>query len=104
MDSAGRQIVMPDETPLHLEELLKLHPADLADRVQRLPVDEAHDLLLQLPRLEAGAVLVEMDAEKASELLDAFSPKNSLNSCKRCQLVPLPTCWLTCQTKNGKPF
>jgi magnesium transporter len=66
---------MPEETPQNLDELLKLHPADLADQIQRLPLPQAREILLQLPRLEAGAVLVELEDEKATELLDSFSPQ-----------------------------
>jgi len=51
------------------EELLKLHPADLADQLQRLPEEQAGVLLRQLPDETAAAVLVEIEEEKLSDLL-----------------------------------
>ena len=64
---------MPDNTPTDLEGLLKLHPADIADRLQRLPEEEAGTLLQQLPRATAAAVLAEAEKEKLPDLLGAFS-------------------------------
>jgi magnesium transporter len=63
---------MSDKTP-NLEETLKLHPADLADRLQRLPDDEAGALLRQLPKETAAAVLAEVEKEKLPHLLAVFS-------------------------------
>jgi hypothetical protein len=40
---------MNETTPIFLEEHLKLHPADLADCLQRLDADEARALLRRLP-------------------------------------------------------
>jgi len=65
---------MPDTQPENLDELLQLHPADLADRVQRLSLEDARDLILHLPRPLAGAVLSEMEDEKTDELVDNLSP------------------------------
>ena len=40
---------MPDTTPIYLEEFLALHPADLADRLQRMDLKEARHILQELP-------------------------------------------------------
>lgn len=64
---------MSDEsTPVILEELVKLHAADLADRLQRMDLEEAQGVLLALPRRVAAASLAEMEFEKAEELLDSL--------------------------------
>jgi len=64
---------MSDHIPAHLETLLKLHPADLADQLQRLPAEEAGALLRQLPKETAAAVLAEAEKEKLPDLLAVFS-------------------------------
>lgn len=53
---------------------LDLHPADLADYVQRLPPDEAQAFFESLPRPKAAAVLVEMDRDHILEVLDTLTP------------------------------
>ncbi len=63
---------MNQNLPVHLEELLKLHPADLADHLQRLPQEEAVALLQQLPTETAATVLAEVEKEKLSEFLPVF--------------------------------
>ena len=40
---------MADTTPIYLEEFKALHAADLADSLQRMPVDEARNILSELP-------------------------------------------------------
>jgi magnesium transporter len=55
------------------EELAALHPADLADHLQRVPVDDAEATLGRLPTAKAAAVLAELEEDKAEELLDALS-------------------------------
>ena len=64
---------MSEPTSINLSALLKLHPADLADRLQRLPEEEAGALLRQLPNELAAAVLVEVEKEKLPDLLTALS-------------------------------
>lgn len=54
-------------------DLAALHPADLADRLQRLPVEEARRLLHQLPEARRADVIAELDRAEATELLRAFS-------------------------------
>lgn len=56
-----------------LERYRQMHPADLADHLQRLPAEEARALVRALPRALAGAALAELDQEKAVELLAEFS-------------------------------
>ena len=63
---------MNEITPIHLEEYLKLHAADLADRLQRLETEEARALLRQLPADKAAAAIVEVEEENLPELLAAF--------------------------------
>jgi magnesium transporter len=58
-----------------IEEYQQIHPADLADRLQRLPVEEARDILIRLPRPTAAAAISELEHEKSSELLSGFSPE-----------------------------
>lgn len=65
---------MPEATPVYLGEYLELHAADLADRLQRLETQEAHDLLEQLPPEKAAAALAELEAERLPELLAGFDP------------------------------
>lgn len=55
------------------EDYLQLHAADLADRLQRLPVGEAREILARLPSPLAAAAISEMDHERSAELLSQFS-------------------------------
>jgi len=50
-----------------------LHPADIADRLQRLPVDEALAALRQLSKADAAAVLAELDEEVRPQLIKGLS-------------------------------
>lgn len=61
---------MSEETTIHHEELIRLHPADVADRLERLPLEEAEELLRALPAGLAGRALHEMAPETAGDLLD----------------------------------
>ena len=63
---------MSPHTPVYLDEFLKLHAADLADRLQRLETDEARALLRELPAEKAAAALAEMEEERLPDLLAAF--------------------------------
>jgi magnesium transporter len=63
---------MSETTPIFLEEYLKLHAADLADRLQRLDADEARALLRQLPADKVAAALAEVEEDRLPELLGAF--------------------------------
>ncbi len=60
---------MPPTTPLAPDDLLRLHPADLADRLQRLSLEEAQLLLPDLPPTLAASALGELDHERQHELL-----------------------------------
>jgi magnesium transporter len=63
---------MSEISPVFLEEFLRLHAADLADRLQRLEVAEARALLRQLPADKAAAALAEVESERLPDLLGAF--------------------------------
>ncbi len=78
---------MSETTPIYLEEYLQLHPADLADRLQRLGKEEASSLLQELPPEKAAAALAELDEERLPELLRDFSPAQVAQFFK---LVPPP--------------
>ena len=60
------------ELPAYLDEYRRLHPADIADRLQRLPQEEAGALLRQLPKPTAAAVLAEVEKEKLPDWLAVF--------------------------------
>lgn len=63
---------MSDTTPVFLDEFLKLHPADLADRLQRLSLDEAQRILPELPPALAARALAELEHDRQHELLKAL--------------------------------
>jgi len=65
---------MNQTSPVILDEYLRLHPADLADRLQHLDGDEARTLLRRLPFERAGAALAEVEEEQLPALLEAFEP------------------------------
>lgn len=48
---------MLETTPIHLDEFLRLHPADIADRLQHLSFEEAQRILPELPPALAAAAL-----------------------------------------------
>ena len=52
-----------------------LHPADLADELQRLTPEEAQARLRSLPRDQAAAVVQELDDELRPRLLEGLSKK-----------------------------
>lgn len=54
-------------------DLKSLHPADLADQLQRMPVEEALAALRQLSKAEAAAVLAELDEELRPRLIEGLS-------------------------------
>jgi magnesium transporter len=66
---------MPESTPVFLEEFLKLHPADLADRLQRLSLAEAQQILPELPPTLAASALAELEHDRQHELLKALPPQ-----------------------------
>jgi magnesium transporter len=49
-----------------------LHPADVADQLQRMPVEEARQALLRLSQTDAAAVLAELDEELRPRLLEGI--------------------------------
>ena len=71
---------MADTTPIYLEEFKALHAADLADRLQRMPVDEARNILSELPAKHASDALTELEDDVLVTLLEDFP---------QAKLVPL---------------
>lgn len=63
---------MNETMPVSLEEYLQLHPADLADRLQRLDEDDAQALLQQLPANKLAAALSEVEEDRLSDFLGTF--------------------------------
>ncbi len=63
---------MNETMPVPLEEYLELHPADLADRLQRLDADDAHALLQQLPAKKVAAALAEVEQDRLPDFLGTF--------------------------------
>lgn len=57
------------------DPLIELHPADLADQLQRLSAEEAKAVLLRLPPAKAAAVAAELEEEKVQELLPGLSDR-----------------------------
>ncbi len=63
---------MNETTSVPLEDYLQLHPADLADRLQRLDDDESHALLRELPAKKVAAALAEVEEDRLPEFLGTF--------------------------------
>ena len=63
---------MRDET-FNFRSERGLHPSDLADRLERLPLDAAREILQQLPPAESALILSELEAPKSADLLEEFT-------------------------------
>jgi len=63
---------MSEETPVYLEEYASMHPADLADRLQRMEMPEARHILQELPLPQAADALAELEDDIVQQLLDNF--------------------------------
>ena len=50
------------------------HPADVADQLERLPVEEAQQELRELPAREGAAVLAEMEKDRWASFLETLGP------------------------------
>ncbi|MBL67135.1 MAG: magnesium transporter [Verrucomicrobiales bacterium] len=61
---------MSDQTPVYLEEYTSMHPADLADRLQRMDVAEARHILVELPLPQAADALAELEDDVTLHLLE----------------------------------
>jgi magnesium transporter len=71
-------LVLLDETPETVAaETEEMHPANLADVAELLPVDRIAQLLRALPPARAGDVLEYLDEELRTEVLEALSPKQA---------------------------
>ena len=55
------------------DEEIKQHPADLADELERLPIEEAQESLRELPNEERAAVLAEMEKDTWPAFLEGLS-------------------------------
>ncbi len=62
---------MKDDTNA-FSEAPALHPADLADRLERLPRKAAQRVLRKLPPAEVAAILAELDPAKSARVLGGF--------------------------------
>ena len=51
-----------------------IHPADVADQLERLPVEEAQQELRDLPAREGAAVLAEMEKDRWPSFLETLGP------------------------------
>jgi magnesium transporter len=54
-------------------DLKSLHPADVADQLQRMPLEEALATLRQFSKADAAAVLAELDEELRPRLIEGLS-------------------------------
>jgi len=63
---------MSEETPVYLEEYASMHPADLADRLQRMDMPEARHILQELPLPQAADALAELEDDVVQQLLENF--------------------------------
>ena len=54
------------------DEEIKQHPADVADQLERLPVEEAQETLRELPNEQRAAVLAEMEKDTWPEFLEGL--------------------------------
>jgi magnesium transporter len=61
------------------KEQRKEHPADVADHLERLPVEEAQQELRDLPAAEGAAVLAEIDEEARPGVLENLAPAEIAN-------------------------
>jgi len=77
---------MSENTPVILSELVKLHPADLADQLQRLSLEEATAILPELPPALAAGALAELEHDRQRELLLTI-PRQKLGPLL-CELRP----------------
>ena len=67
---------MAETTPIYLDEFKAMHPADLADRLQRMQTEEARHILTELP-VDAASRLAELEDEWIAGLLEEF-PQSKL--------------------------
>jgi magnesium transporter len=62
-----------------MKEDQKVHPADVADQLERLSAEEAHQELLELPKREGAAVLAELEKETWPSVLEKLQPTQIAN-------------------------
>ncbi|MGI8891171.1 MAG: magnesium transporter [Chthoniobacterales bacterium] len=64
---------MTETAPVTLEDYLQLHPADLADRLQRLDPEATEALLRELPAKKVAAALAETEEDRLPDFLGIFN-------------------------------
>ncbi len=74
---------MSETTAVQTDDLLGLHAADLADRIERLSAPEASALFEGLPPDRAASVLVELDADKVPDLAGGWEPRRLADLLRR---------------------
>ncbi len=62
------------------EAMTGVPPADVADLIMELPLDEAAVCFRLLPRDEAGAVFAELEADRQQELIDQLGDVRSIQA------------------------
>ncbi len=68
---------MAEETPVYLNEFASMHPADLADRLQRMDLPDARRILQELPVEQSADALAELERDVVINLLEQF-PRDKL--------------------------
>ena len=63
---------MKDDT-INLHNIHELHPADLANRLERLSSDAAREVFQELPPAKGAAILTELHTDRAANLLEGFT-------------------------------
>jgi Mg/Co/Ni transporter MgtE len=61
-----------DDHTTTLTGLHELQPADWADRLERLPTEDAREILNGLPAPKVAAILSELPSKEAARLLEEF--------------------------------
>jgi magnesium transporter len=71
-------LAMLEETPhLIAAETEELHPADLADVAEAMPLEQIPVFLAALPKDRAASILEYLDEEVRAEVLEAMSPEQA---------------------------
>ncbi|MDQ6635449.1 MAG: magnesium transporter, partial [Gemmatimonadota bacterium] len=71
-------LVMLDESPqLIAAETEELHPADLADVAEAMPLEQIPVFLAALPKDRAASILEYLDEEVRAQVLEAMSPEQA---------------------------
>ncbi len=66
---------MQEHKETDMEVLTSQHPADIAYDLERLPVEEAQEILKQMPVEQAAEVIAEVEDELRENLVEVFTPQ-----------------------------